>query len=348
MSAFADVLPVPQDDGPRPVVPIRYESNFRTTMDLFRAILQMNELSARALQLTADVIDLNAANYTAWHFRRRCLRELGSDLHGELQYVADIAGENPKNYQIWHHRRVIAQLLSDTATTDIGEESKEQSGTSGSSVADIELAYTAAVLDEDSKNYHAWSHRQWVVRHFSRWESELIFVEAMIKKDVRNNSAWNQRWFCLHKGNTTTTTTTTTTNTTTTTTTTIPPSPATTATTSDKTGSNDLYDVHQELEYAFCASALAPKNQAPWSYIEGLMRDRNYEDYPEVREHLVSLADNATSMSSPPVLACWIDVLSATKNEDDLKKAKQLCLELETNLDKIRAKYWAYRGAHIL
>lgn len=39
-----------------------------TTMDYFRAILKSNEISQRALDLTADVIEVNPANYTAWYW----------------------------------------------------------------------------------------------------------------------------------------------------------------------------------------------------------------------------------------------------------------------------------------
>ena len=70
-------------------------------MDYFRAVLLTQEYSPRTLALTANVIDLNAANYTAWHFRRQCLKAMGSDLTAELAFVASIAGDNPKNYQIW-------------------------------------------------------------------------------------------------------------------------------------------------------------------------------------------------------------------------------------------------------
>ena len=60
-----------------------------------------------------------------------------------------------------------------------------------------ELVVTEKVIREDSKNYHAWQHRQWVLATYGRWEGELEFVERLISEDVRNNSAWNQRYFVI-------------------------------------------------------------------------------------------------------------------------------------------------------
>jgi protein farnesyltransferase/geranylgeranyltransferase type-1 subunit alpha len=98
---WEDVEPVPQDDGPDPVVSIRYADEFRATMDLFRAVLRAQELSARALSLTAAVVEGNPANYTAWQYRRRCLDAIGADLREELRFTEATAYDNPKNYQIW-------------------------------------------------------------------------------------------------------------------------------------------------------------------------------------------------------------------------------------------------------
>jgi hypothetical protein len=51
---WADVAPVPQNDGPDPVASIRYNSEYVELMDLFRAVMKAKEFSVRALELTAD------------------------------------------------------------------------------------------------------------------------------------------------------------------------------------------------------------------------------------------------------------------------------------------------------
>jgi len=178
-SEWEDIVPIPQDDGPHPVVPIAYLPRFVEVMGYFRAVQKKGEISARALALTAEVIDLNAANYTAWHYRRLCLFGLGSDKAKELSWVAEMAAESPKNYQLWHHRRLIVD-----AQDSLGDE----------------LTHTAHVLLEDSKNYHVWSHRQWTLKRFANkeiWDKELAYIEELLQADRRNNSAWNQRHFVI-------------------------------------------------------------------------------------------------------------------------------------------------------
>eukprot|EP00897_Mesotaenium_endlicherianum_P002020 jgi/Mesen1/1846/ME000143S00909 len=175
---WADVEPVSQDDGPDPVVPIAYSSQFEDAMDYFRAVMAADERSPRALSLTAAVIKLNAANYTVWHYRRLVLEAVGGDLEDERDYIDSLADDNPKNYQLWHHRRWVAGKLGPASWTH-------------------EMNVTAKVLQDDTKNYHAWAHRQWVLRELGGWEVELDYCTHMIRQDVRNNSAWNQRYYVL-------------------------------------------------------------------------------------------------------------------------------------------------------
>ncbi|KAL0486724.1 farnesyltransferase/geranylgeranyltransferase type-1 subunit alpha [Acrasis kona] len=167
-SEWNDVTPIEQDDGPNPVVPIAYTDKFRDTMNYFRAVLKNNEISERALALTDEVINLNAANYTAWYYRR--------DLKEEMEYTDAMTEENQKNYQVWYHRQAILEK-----SRDVGSE----------------LELVARIISEDSKNYHAWVHRQWVVKEFNLWSGELQYLDGLIKDDVRNNSAWNHRFFVI-------------------------------------------------------------------------------------------------------------------------------------------------------
>lgn len=191
-SKWKDIKPIKQDDGPNPLVSIRYPPGFEETHDYFRAVQFANEFSERALELTSDVIDHNSANYTAWYYRRRCLSALKSDLNAELDFTNGWARDNAKNYQVWYHRRwLIAELV-------VQLEASEDSGKAEEIAAlgrqELENHMECMESNDDFKNYNGWSHRQFIAQKFNLWEGELEFVETLLTQDIRNNSAWNHRY----------------------------------------------------------------------------------------------------------------------------------------------------------
>ena len=158
---WQDITPIDQyEGGPAPIAPIPYPKEYIEVLGYFRAILAKEEISVRALELTEEVIARSSGNYTAWHYRRKLIDKLGYPLKLEMKWLQGEVGHAlEKNYQIWHHRRCIAEVLADDMDFN------------------AELSFLADIFASDSKNYHAWSYRVWLVERFSLWEGELEYAE---------------------------------------------------------------------------------------------------------------------------------------------------------------------------
>ncbi|KAI7861353.1 hypothetical protein BDF14DRAFT_1738895 [Spinellus fusiger] len=147
---WADVTPLPQDDGPNPLVPIAYA-----------------------------IIDMNPAHYTVWQYRQNILFALASDLDRELEFISSIAVGQVKNYQIWHHRQVIVDRLGkgDQELAFIGDVLEEDSKNYHAwsyrqwvvgrfNLWDGELVFTETMLVYDIRNNSAWNHRHFILSHY--------------------------------------------------------------------------------------------------------------------------------------------------------------------------------------
>ena len=335
---WEDTLPIPQDDGPEPVCAIAYTEEYIEVMDLFRAVLKANEMSHRAFMLTAEVVDMNPANYTAWEFRRRCLKALKLDLQSELQYTQEMAEDNPKNYQIWFHRRAVVELH--------GVPSKE-------------MDFVNGILTEDMKNYHAWSYRQWVLRTFGNtckmWEPELESINNMLKLDHYNNSAWNQRWFVVCF---------------------MELSPVSEEDPPPPFLPENI--VQREIDFALSWIEKDVTNESPWTYIRGLMRVRapnpamttfrepptdigvegnwRFSSFPGLVTKMIELR-NGGGANSVPLLGLLLEayesklsaarVTSADEYTETLERAREICDHLAA-VDSIRRMYWARRKSSLM
>ncbi len=178
-------------------------------------------------------------------------------------------------------------------------------------LVDRDFALCDRLLEEDSKNYHVWSYRQWAVAKYGAWARELLFVEQCIKKDVRNNSAWNQRfWIGEHER-----------------------------------WWEQLDVCKREWDWAMGEAAKAPNNESPWLFMQGILRRCGAS-----AQTVVSVQDlQARAGRWPmciPLRALLVYVYE--KVVGDLGSAIALCRgELATQLDTIHANYWNYKAGQL-
>ncbi|QLL34166.1 hypothetical protein HG536_0G00230 [Torulaspora globosa] len=190
MKGFEDVQPLPiVTELPDELCQIMYTEEYKQTMGIARALLQKQEYSKRALDLTAKVIGLAPAFYTIWNYRFDIVMHMAEQeedaarlLNEELDWVDETTLNNPKNYQIWSYKQA---LLERHPAPNFKRE----------------LPVLELMINDDTKNYHVWSFRKWCVLFFQDFSQELSYSDLLIQKDVYNNSAWTHRMFVLKHSN---------------------------------------------------------------------------------------------------------------------------------------------------
>jgi geranylgeranyl transferase type-2 subunit alpha len=178
------------------------------------------------LALTSKLLTLNPEYYTIWNYRRIILQHLfdtsatpakrpdastdgptdgptdGSteaasrhddilqSIASDLRFLIPLLLKFPKCYWIWNHRL----WLLEQSTTQLSPSASAQ-------IWQEELGLVSKMLARDSRNFHAWDYRRYVVRHLeqlpaittSMTESEFDYTTKMIKTNLSNFSAWHNR-----------------------------------------------------------------------------------------------------------------------------------------------------------
>jgi geranylgeranyl transferase type-2 subunit alpha len=166
------------------------------------------ETGRALLDSSAAVLHWNPELYTAWNARKECLLWARDTSHAETEVkevkedVKEVAQEaiswnlaieleltqsaiqmNPKSYWAWYHRRWI---LVHIATCTLKEWTRE-------------LALCNKLLDLDSRNFHCWDYRRFVVERLHELQAEqsavdeLAYTTHKIHQNFSNYSAWHLR-----------------------------------------------------------------------------------------------------------------------------------------------------------
>ncbi|KAL6237432.1 hypothetical protein BDW75DRAFT_82735 [Aspergillus navahoensis] len=323
---WASIEPIPLNDGSEsgavPLATIAYSEDYLEATSYLRAVMAANEMSERALELTEDIISMNPAHYTVWIYRAKVVFALNKDLLEELEWLNGVSLKYLKNYQIWHHRQVIMS-------------SREHFPT----LPPKEMDFLMEMFAQDSKNYHVWTYRHWLVRHFELWDSprELADVNSLLNSDVRNNSAWNHRYMLrfgprsnepdagmVNAGG--------------------PPAEKGRLAVVDE----DLVD--EELKYAQDQIIRAPENRSPWSYARGVLRaaSRPLSEWTEfAQKFVVDKRDDQGQIVDVSVKSShaveWLADVYADAGENGRAEAVRMLNLLKDKYDPIRKNYWNYR-----
>jgi protein farnesyltransferase/geranylgeranyltransferase type-1 subunit alpha len=262
-------------------------------------------------------------------YRAKILFALGKDLNNELEWLNDVSLKYLKNYQIWYvqsTQRPRSQTNQNRHHRQVLLSSREHFPTMPPKEADFLMEMFA----QDSKNYHVWTYRHWLVRHFRQWDEprELQDVEALLKADVRNNSAWNHRYMLrfgprdtnrpdagmMNAGDMTTA--------------------------PEEKGRLPVVDedlVDGELKFAQEAILRAPENRSAWWYARGVLRaaGRGLGEWEDFAGSFVSDG----GVKSTHALEWLADVYAVGREG----LAVGMLTRLKEEFDPIRANYWDYR-----
>ncbi|KAI4949179.1 hypothetical protein J4E91_005643 [Alternaria rosae] len=184
-------------------------TDYKDLADLVNTKIAEKQYTIEVLGLVTKLLNENPEYYTIWNHRRRVLMALvAADtpekspdelLQGDLQLTFALLRKFPKCYWIWNHRNWL--LREGEALMGAEAARKLWSG---------ELQLINKMLHADSRNFHAWGYRRFVVSQIERLtatedvpasgtaqkslsESEFEYTTKMIKTNLSNFSAWHNR-----------------------------------------------------------------------------------------------------------------------------------------------------------
>lgn len=130
------------------------------------------------------MLSINPEYYSIWNYRREILSSLFQNMDSEerqailkqdISLIDSLLLRAPKSYWVWNHRRWVLDNMP----------VKQY---------DKELKIINYMLDLDSRNFHGWDYRRYIIgMNVSTPEKEFEYTNLKIKQNFSNYSAWHYR-----------------------------------------------------------------------------------------------------------------------------------------------------------
>ncbi|XP_037814827.1 protein prenyltransferase alpha subunit repeat-containing protein 1 [Lucilia sericata] len=112
-----------------------------------------------------------------WHMRRQLMQKNRLKMNRELKFSALVLSKKPKSNEAFAYRR---WLFSFQSAESIDWQ--------------LEIGICERCADRSSSNYHAWSHRQWVLQNSpSIIRAEIMRTEKFMRKHISDYSSYHYR-----------------------------------------------------------------------------------------------------------------------------------------------------------
>ncbi|KAH8428275.1 Rab geranylgeranyltransferase BET4 [Aspergillus melleus] len=189
---------------------LRKIESYRELDQLVRGKIAEHQYTPETLEKISELLGRNPEYYTVWNYRRQVLRHefsraLSSDsevsaadqitawIKKDLLFLIPLLRSFPKCYWIWNYRLWLLDEAKRLLPLPIARRIWEE-----------ELALAGKMLSLDSRNFHGWGYRHFVVQTLeqltsretgkgSMTQTEFEYAKKMVGANLSNFSAWHYR-----------------------------------------------------------------------------------------------------------------------------------------------------------
>lgn len=175
----------------------------QSSQQQLRTLQQQQQSDALAKYLNVALL-INPDVTTFWHIRRQLVQKNRLSINKELQFSSLVLSIKPKSNEAFAYRRWLYSFQSECwarrekyANMRNVNESYPLPGADAIDWPN-EIGICERAADRCASNYHAWSHRQWILQSGPcLLQSELLRTEKFMRKHISDYSCYHYRQVLL-------------------------------------------------------------------------------------------------------------------------------------------------------